>query len=310
MNECKWMKSCLTRVLGCWGWSSPVDHTPESQRHTVGRKDSWYERACCHPSPEEPSGLTHLQDDACGLVEVHHLFDNWLEELAVTWMQQPCLRQSFHGQQHETSSHVWRETHSGHRCHLSEERSDSNTCRSLLPLHTCHLSTTHTSWSTAWTHNCLLAVGIGFSRRSLCSGAVESNVNSTCIQKCLWGRTSILGRSADSVLGHAGRTHENTLSCFYLFLGKSSCHICGKTQSWRGRSSKRPPVHHHRGECRCQCRELWGGIWKAPRIKKEAQTRKKNECVCLTLAAPVCWWLCHLRNKNQMPTDTNPVYGL
>lgn len=31
-----------------------------------------------------PSSFTDLQDDACGLVEVHHLFDHWLEELAVT----------------------------------------------------------------------------------------------------------------------------------------------------------------------------------------------------------------------------------
>lgn len=136
------------------------------------------------------------------------------------------------------------------------------------------------------------------------------NVNSTFIKKkCLWGRTSILGKSANTVLRHAAWTHKNTLSCFYLFLGKSSCHICGRTQSWRGQSSKRPPGHHHRGECRCQCRELWGGIWKAHRIKKEPHTIKKNKSVCLTLAAPVCWWLCHLRNKNQMPTNTNPVYN-
>lgn len=78
---------------------------------------------------------------------------------------------------------VWRETHSGHRCHLSEEHSDSNTCRSLLRLHTCHLNTTHTYWSTAWIHSCILTVGVGFSKRSLCSVGVGSNVNSTFILK-------------------------------------------------------------------------------------------------------------------------------
>lgn len=83
------------------------------------------------------------------------------------------------GRRHRVCVCVWRETHSGHRCHLSEEHSDSNTCRSLLRLHTCHLNTTHTYWSTAWIHSCILTVGVGFSKRSLCCVGVGSNVNST-----------------------------------------------------------------------------------------------------------------------------------
>lgn len=39
-------------------------------------------QTCYHQS--RPPGFTDLQDDARGLVEVHHLLDHWLEELAVT----------------------------------------------------------------------------------------------------------------------------------------------------------------------------------------------------------------------------------
>lgn len=41
----------------------------------------------CHHSSTQQSGcsaFTDLQDDAGGLVEVHHLFDDWLKELPVT----------------------------------------------------------------------------------------------------------------------------------------------------------------------------------------------------------------------------------
>lgn len=40
--------------------------------------------AATHHRSSPSDSFTDLQDDACGLVEVHHLFDHWLEELAVT----------------------------------------------------------------------------------------------------------------------------------------------------------------------------------------------------------------------------------
>lgn len=46
--------------------------TPEVRRH-----HSTTQQSSC-------SAFTDLQDDAGGLVEVHHLFDDWLKELPVT----------------------------------------------------------------------------------------------------------------------------------------------------------------------------------------------------------------------------------
>lgn len=67
----------------------------------------------------------------------------------------------------------------------------------------------------------------------------------------------------------------------YPFLGRSSSHICGRTRSWRGRSGKKPPGRRRHGGCRCQCRELWGGIWKAARSGKKPRPHTTSVFVLL-----------------------------
>lgn len=51
--------------------------TPVVRRHHSSTQQSSTQQSGC-------SAFTDLQDDAGGLVEVHHLFDDWLKELPVT----------------------------------------------------------------------------------------------------------------------------------------------------------------------------------------------------------------------------------
>lgn len=150
-----WRESCLTRVLECSGWSSPVGHSPESQLHTARRTHS-----SCHQ--EAPSSSSHTHKRVM-IKRWSSICADWpagrcrwagrnpppvwsqagtavcnLNTQKVTWSHSGSLLMN---NDDLMTNRMW--THSGHRCHLSKERLDSNTCRSLLPPHTCHLNTTH-----------------------------------------------------------------------------------------------------------------------------------------------------------------------
>lgn len=59
-----------------------------SRNHSSTQQSSTQQSGC--------SAFTDLQDNASGLVEVHHLFDDWLKELPVTCAQKHVFTSALH----------------------------------------------------------------------------------------------------------------------------------------------------------------------------------------------------------------------
>lgn len=86
----------LTRALECWGWSTPVGRTPENLLHTEGTTLTlWFHavlmiRFYYSMDSRCQEFLTNLQNNAGGLVKIHHLFNDRLEQLPVAWNAHRC----------------------------------------------------------------------------------------------------------------------------------------------------------------------------------------------------------------------------
>lgn len=67
--------------------SQPRESAPHCEESTTMTPAVRHHHSSTQQSSTQQSGrsaFTNLQDDAGGLVEVHHLFDDWLKELPVT----------------------------------------------------------------------------------------------------------------------------------------------------------------------------------------------------------------------------------